>query len=79
MRSNRTVNYFSFFIKNIPDLSGKERTVLLSRLRKKTLEGIGKKFDVTEGRIRQIEKFAIGKLRSKSHQLALFAKKSRKN
>jgi DNA-directed RNA polymerase sigma subunit (sigma70/sigma32) len=79
MRSNRTVNYFAFFIKNIPDLTGKERTVLLSRLRKKTLEAIGGKYNVTEGRVRQIEKYAIGKIKSKSHQLALFGKKMLKD
>ena len=79
MRSNKTVKYFSFLVKNIPDLTGKERKVLLGRLRKKTLETIGKSFNVTEGRIRQVEKAALDKIRSKSHQLALFEKKSRNN
>jgi len=72
--SNKTIRYFSVFIKKIPDLSGKERKVLLGRLRKRTLTKIGKAFGVTEGRIRQIEKKAIGKIRSKHHQLALFKK-----
>jgi hypothetical protein len=35
--SNKTIRYFSVFIKKIPDLSGKERKILLERLRKKTL------------------------------------------
>lgn len=74
MTPNRTLRYFSFFIKKIPDLTGKERKVLLARLRKKTLEVIGKSFNVTEGRIRQIERKAIGKIKSKSHQLNLFKK-----
>jgi DNA-directed RNA polymerase sigma subunit (sigma70/sigma32) len=72
--SNKTIRYFSVFIKKIPDLSGKERKVLLERLRKRTLARIGKSFGVTEGRIRQIEKKAIGKIKSKHHQLALFKK-----
>jgi hypothetical protein len=74
MTPNRTLRYFSFFIKRIPDLTGKERKVLLGRLRKKTLVMIGKSFAVTEGRIRQIEKTAIRKIKSKNHQLALFRK-----
>ncbi len=74
MTPNRTLRYFSFFIRRIPDLTGKERKVLLGRLKKNTLENIGKYFDVTEGRIRQIEKFALRKIKSKSHQLNLFRK-----
>ncbi|KKR10987.1 MAG: hypothetical protein UT39_C0012G0009 [Candidatus Woesebacteria bacterium GW2011_GWA1_39_21] len=74
MRSNRTLKYFSFFVKKIPALSGKEREVLLKRLRKKTLTSIGKNYGVTEGRIRQIERTALLKIKSKSHQLALFRK-----
>ncbi len=76
MTPNRTLRYFSFFIKKIPDLTGKERKVLLGRLRKRTLEAIGKYFSVTEGRIRQIEKAAIEKIKGNSHQLALFKKRS---
>lgn len=78
MRSNKTLKYFSFLVKNIPDLTGKERKVLLGRLRKKTLETIGKSFDVTEGRVRQIEKVALNKIRGKSRQLALFKKPSKR-
>jgi len=74
MRSNRTLKYFSGFIKKIPDLTGKERVILLGRLRKKTHIMIGKSFGVTEGRIRQIEKTSIRKIKSKSHQLNLFRK-----
>lgn len=74
MTPNRTLRYFLYFIKKIPDLTGKERKVLLERLTKKKLDIIGKSFGVTEGRIRQIEKSAIKKIRGKSHQLALFNK-----
>ena len=72
MRSNQTLNYFSSFILGISDLSGKERKVLFKRLQKITHSKIGKNWDVTEGRIRQIEKVALGKLDSKTRQLALF-------
>ena len=72
MRSNRTIKYFSSFVKNISDLSGKERLVLLGRLKENTHVALGKKWNVTEGRIRQIERGAIGKIKSKTHQLSLF-------
>ncbi|HLE49198.1 MAG TPA: sigma factor-like helix-turn-helix DNA-binding protein [Patescibacteria group bacterium] len=74
MRSNQTQRYFRNFIKKIPNLSGKEKDVLLKRLRRETLENIGKPFKLTEGRIRQIEHTALVKLKSKKRQLALFRK-----
>jgi len=74
MRSNRTLKYFRYFIKKAPDLTGKERTVLFKRLRRISLEEIGKIFNVTEGRIRQIERLAVSKMRSKVRQLNLFKK-----
>jgi DNA-directed RNA polymerase sigma subunit (sigma70/sigma32) len=74
MRSNRTLKFFRSYIKSASDLSGKERTVILKRLRRVSLEQIGKVFKVTEGRIRQIEKVAIKKLKSKARQLNLFKK-----
>ncbi|KKQ73713.1 MAG: hypothetical protein US96_C0055G0012 [Candidatus Woesebacteria bacterium GW2011_GWB1_38_5b] len=72
MRSNQTLKYFSSFIKNIPDLTANERLVLFKRLEEDTHIKIGKRWNVTEGRVRQIEKAAIKKIRSKTHQLALF-------
>lgn len=72
MRANRTVRYFSAYIKTLPHLTSKERTVLLRRLKQVTLEKIGEKFSVTEGRVRQIEKVAIKKMKSKKIQQSLF-------
>jgi DNA-directed RNA polymerase sigma subunit (sigma70/sigma32) len=72
MRSNQTLKYFRFFIKHIPQLNGREKEVLLKRLKRVTLEKIGEFFGLTEGRIRQIEKLAIAKIKRKSQQLALF-------
>ena len=72
MRGNRTIRYFSYFIKNIPQLTSKEKVILRKRLKRVTLENLGSDFEVTEGRIRQIEKKAIAKIRSKIYQLSLF-------
>ena len=74
MFSNRTLRFFTFFIKNTPDLTGKEKDVLLKRLKTETLEKTGKFFNLTEGRVRQIERSALDKIRSKTHQLTLFKK-----
>ena len=75
MRSNKTLKYFRHFVREAPDLSGKEKEILLKRLRRISLEQIGKAFQVTEGRVRQIEKKAISKIRSKARQLNLFKKR----
>ncbi|OGM59949.1 hypothetical protein A3A75_00015 [Candidatus Woesebacteria bacterium RIFCSPLOWO2_01_FULL_39_10] len=77
MRANRTLRYFTAHIRKLPHLTSKEKDVLARRLRKVTLEKIGILFDVTEGRIRQIEKVAIKKVRSKHFQQALFELKYR--
>ena len=77
MRSNQTLKYFRFYIRKAPDLSGKEKTILLKRLRRTSLEEIGKLYDLTEGRIRQIEKSALRKIKSKARQLSLFLKGQR--
>ena len=74
MRSNQTLKYFSFFISRFPDLTEKEKKVLLKRARGKTHDEIGKAFNLSEGRIRQIERTALSKVKSKTHQLALFKK-----
>jgi DNA-directed RNA polymerase sigma subunit (sigma70/sigma32) len=72
MRSNRTLKYFSRFIKSVPQLNQKEKDVLIGRLRENTLEGIGGSFGRSEARIRQIEKRALAKIKNKKYQLSLF-------
>ena len=72
MRSNQTLKYFSYFVKHTPQLTEKEKKVLFERLKEVTLSKIGKSFNFTEGRIRQIEKGAIAKIKSKIYQLSLF-------
>lgn len=72
MRSNQTLKYFTSFVQDFPELSGQERRVLLKRLQKTTHTKIGEYWHVTEGRIRQIERVALKKVKSKTHQLALF-------
>lgn len=72
MRANRTLRYFAAHIRRLPHLTPREKGVLLKRIRSVTLEKIGLKYHVTEGRIRQIEKRAIGKVKNKSYQQALF-------
>lgn len=74
MRSNRTINYFRSLLRSAQDLTGKEKEVLLSRLVKKTHDRIGKDFNLSEARIRQIEETGLVKIKSKSRQLALFEK-----
>lgn len=76
MKGNRTLRYFSGYIKKLPQLSFKEKYILRKRSRGKTLEELGKKFEVTEGRIRQIERVAIVKIKNKIYQQKLFSKKS---
>jgi len=72
MRPNQTLKYFSALINNISDLDGREKIILLKRLKKNTLVAIGKKWNITEGRVRQIEKEAISKIKSKTRQLSFF-------
>jgi len=72
MRANRTLSFFLTHIKKLPQLSFKEKEVLLKRLKRVTLEKIGLKYKVTEGRIRQIEKQALQKIKSKRYQRRLF-------
>jgi DNA-directed RNA polymerase sigma subunit (sigma70/sigma32) len=74
MRGNRTLRYFAAHVKKLPFLTFREKYVLKKRSKGITLEKIGKKFGVTEGRIRQIEKAAIQKIKSGIHQQKLFEK-----
>ena len=66
------MKYLGYFVKHIPRLDIREKKVLLDRLNGITLEEIGKSFSLTEGRIRQIEKEAVAKIKSKIYQLSLF-------
>lgn len=72
MRANRTIRYFTAHIKKLPQLTSKEKEVLIKRLKMITLEKTGINYKVTEGRIRQIEKKALSKIRSKIYQQKLF-------
>ena len=72
MSANRTLRYFAAHIRHLPHLTPKEKGVLLRRIRSVTLGKIGLKYEVTEGRIRQIEKVALKKVKSKSFQQTLF-------
>lgn len=74
MRGNRTRSYLISFIRKLLQLTSKERDVLIERLKMQTLEKIGLKYKVTEGRIRQIEKEAIKKAKRKIYQQRLFKK-----
>jgi len=72
MRANRTIRYFTAQVKKFPHLTSKEKDVLIGRLRKVTHIKIGDKYNVTEGRIRQIEKMALNKIKLKFYQQKLF-------
>lgn len=72
MRANRTLRFFTHYIDKLPQLTPKEKEVLISRIQRKSLNEIGNLFMVTEGRIRQIEKTALKKINLKTIQLSLF-------
>ena len=72
MRANRSVRFFIAQVRKLPHLTAKEKDVVSKRLRRVTLENIGNRYRVTEGRIRQIEKIALNKVKSKLYQLKLF-------
>ena len=74
MRANRTIRYFAAHIRRLPNLSLKEKDIVVRRLRSVTLEEIGNSYNVTEARIRQLEKTAIFKIKLKAYQLRLFKK-----
>jgi DNA-directed RNA polymerase sigma subunit (sigma70/sigma32) len=74
MRANRTISYFAAHIRKLPNLTSKEKDIIIRRLRSVTLEKIGNNYSVTEARIRQIEKSAIFKIKLKAYQLRLFKK-----
>jgi len=72
MRSNKTLDFFTAYVKKLPHLTVREKEVVIRRLKKITLVSIGEKFGITEGRVRQIEKSTIEKIKSKKQQLNLF-------
>ncbi len=69
---NQTVSYFASLIRGSHILDHKEKEILINRLQKKTLKKIGKKYKVSDERIRQIEFIAIKKFFKKTIQLLLF-------
>jgi len=66
--SNQTLVYFINFILRSKKLTLKEEDILVRRLRRKKLKQIGRKYKLTDERIRQIEKAALVKLQSKIYQ-----------
>jgi len=70
--ANQTINYFLKLIKWSKRLNPKEEDILVKRLKKKKLRQIGKKYRVSDERIRQIENIALLKLQEKNFQERLF-------
>lgn len=69
---NQTVAYFLKLITGSRRLTPKEEDILVRRLKKKKLKTIGRRYKVTDERIRQIEEKALKKLHSKVFQEKLF-------
>jgi len=69
---NQTVNYFLKLIKCSKRLNPKEEDILVKRLKKTKLRQIGKKYRISDERIRQIENIALHKLQEKNFQERLF-------
>ncbi|OGK34281.1 hypothetical protein A3A46_00610 [Candidatus Roizmanbacteria bacterium RIFCSPLOWO2_01_FULL_37_13] len=70
--SNQSIEYFASIIRDSKELTHREKEILLYRLKKKTLNKIGRKQKVTGERVRQIEKRALTKFKRKINQLLLF-------
>ena len=70
--SNQTAKYFISLVKRAKELNGKEKDILIRRLKYATLEKIGRKHKVSGERIRQVEEKALGKFIKKMIQLMLF-------
>ncbi|MCX6732706.1 MAG: hypothetical protein NTV98_04155 [Candidatus Roizmanbacteria bacterium] len=70
--SNRTLIYFTEFVKKTHRLKPKEADILALRIKGKKLKLIGKKYNVSYERIRQIEKESLTKLMNKAYQEKLF-------
>lgn len=69
---NRTLAYFTDFVKKTNRLKPKEADILALRLKRKKLKSIGRKYKVSYERIRQIEKISLKKLKSEFYQERLF-------
>lgn len=68
---NKTTAYFTSFIRESKEFDGREKEILIRRLRNKRLKTIGKKYKITAERIRQIEERALNKFKEKVIQLRL--------
>lgn len=69
---NQTVNYFLDLINKSKRLSPKEEDILIKRLKRKKLRQIGRKYHLSDERIRQIESISLQKLQIKNFQERLF-------
>lgn len=71
--SSQSLDYFITLIKKAKNLRLREKDVLISRLKGKKLKTLGRRWRVTDERIRQIEEIALEKLADKRiSQLLLF-------
>lgn len=71
--SSQSLVYFISIINHARYLNRKEKDILVRRLKGLTLEKIGKRYKVSDERIRQIEENALLKLGNKKiSQLLLF-------
>lgn len=70
--STQTGKYFISIIKNSKELDRKEKDILIRRLKENTLAKIGRKYKVSDERIRHIEQKALQKFSKKMCQLMLF-------
>ncbi|MBI2443557.1 MAG: hypothetical protein HYV40_06680 [Candidatus Levybacteria bacterium] len=69
--ANQTLKYFSSLVSDSHELNHREKDILLRRLKNQHLRKIGRKYEVTAERIRQIEEQALGKFTKKILQLLL--------
>jgi len=70
--ATQTAKHFVSIIKNAKELDKKEKDILIRRLKNITLGKIGRKYKVSDERIRQIEEKALEKFIKKMCQLLLF-------
>ncbi len=71
--SSQSLDYFVSVINQARCLSKKEKDILVRRLKGATLEKIGRRYRLSDERIRQIEEEALLKLGNKKiSQLLLF-------
>jgi len=69
--TSQSLGYFIEFIDHLKELDKKEKDILIRRLKKQTLNQIGKKYRLTGERVRQIENQALKKLKTTICQLRL--------